>query len=175
LETQACALREALTTKDVEMNEEPERRAPIVLLVGAAAMIVLLGALYLASRYAPATVTPPDQPLPMGAAEQAYAPQVEFVDMKVARATNFLNQEATFVFGTTANNGPRSIRQVEVTFEFHDVFQQVVLRDKQRLFGPSAAPLAPSQTRDFQLTYDTMPAQWNQAPPSVHITGLALE
>jgi hypothetical protein len=135
----------------------------------------VIAVVYFASRYAPVTVTPAEQPLPMGSAEQAYAPQIQFQELKVARATNFLNQEATFVFGTTANNGPRAIRQIEVTFEFHDVFQQVVLRDKQRLFSSSAAPLAPSQTRDFQITYDTMPAQWNQAPPSVKVTGLTLE
>jgi hypothetical protein len=157
------------------MSEDSDRRAPVVLLVGAVAMIVLIGVVYFAGRYAPVTATPAEQPLPMGAPEQAYAPQIQFVDMKVARATNFLNQEATFVFGTTSNNGPRAIRQIEVTLEFHDVFQQVVLRDKQRLFSPTAAPLAANQTRDFQLTYDAMPAQWDQAPPSVKVTGLALE
>jgi len=131
---------------------------------------------YFASRVAPKTSVAPEQPLPMGAPEQAYAPQIQFLDMKVARATNFLNQEATFVFGTTANNGPRAIRQIEVTFEFHDIFQQVVLRDeKERLFSPTAVPLAPNQQRDFQLTYDTLPAQWNQAPPTVKITGLQLQ
>jgi hypothetical protein len=157
------------------MSNDTERKAPTVLLVGAAAMILLLGLVYFASRVAPSPAVAPEQPLPMGAPEQAYAPQIQFLDMKVARATNFLNQEATFVFGTTANNGPRAIQQIEVTFEFHDVFQQVVLRDKQRLFSPTAAPLAPNQMRDFQLTYDTMPAQWNQAPPSVKITGLQLQ
>lgn len=157
------------------MSEDTERKAPTVLLVGAAAMIVVIGLVYFASRVAPTTTVAPEQALPMGAPEQAYAPQIQFLDMKVARATNFLNQEATFVFGTTANNGPRAIRQIEVTFEFHDVFQQVVLRDKQRLFSPTAAPLAPSQQRDFQLTYDSMPAQWNQAPPSTRITGLQLQ
>jgi hypothetical protein len=157
------------------MSEDTERRAPVVLIVGAVAMIVLIGVVYLASRYAPASATAPDQPLPMGAAEQAYAPQIQFQEMKVGRATNFLNQEATFVFGTTANTGPRSIRQIEVTLEFHDVFQQVVLRDKQRLFSPTAVPLAPNDKRDFQLTYDSMPAQWNQAPPTVQVTGLVLQ
>jgi len=157
------------------MSEDTERKAPTVLLVGAVAMIVLIGVVYFASRVAPSTAVAPEQPLPMGAPEQAYAPQVQFQDLKVARATNFLNQEATFVFGTTANNGPRAIRQIEITLEFHDVFQQVVLRDKQRLFSPTAAPLAPNQQRDFQLTYDSMPAQWNQAPPTVTVTGLQLQ
>jgi hypothetical protein len=157
------------------MSEESNNRAPIVLLVGAVAMIVIVGALYFASRYAPAPATSPEQPLPMGAAEQAYAPQIQFLDLKVARAANFLNQEVTFVFGTTSNNGPRAIRQIEVTLEFHDVFNQVVLRDKQRLFSPTAVPLAPNDRRDFQLTYESIPAQWNQASPTVKIVGLALE
>lgn len=157
------------------MSEESNNRAPVVLLVGAVAMIVIVGALYFASRYAPAPSTSPEQPLPMGAAEQAYAPQIQFLDLKVARAANFLNQEVTFVFGTTSNNGPRAIRQIEVTLEFHDVFNQVVLRDKQRLFSPTAVPLAPNDRRDFQLTYESIPAQWNQASPTVKIVGLALE
>lgn len=157
------------------MSDDTERKAPTVLLVGAAAMILLIVLVYFASRVAPTQTVAPEQPLPMGAPEQAYAPQIQVLDLKVARATNFLNQEATFVFGTTANNGPRAIKQIEVEFDFHDVFQQVVLRDKQRLFSPTAAPLAPNQMRDFQLTYDTMPAQWNQAPPTVKITGLQLQ
>ncbi len=67
------------------------------------------------------------------------------------------------------------IRQIEITLEFHDVFNQVVLRDKQRLFSPTAVPLAPNDRRDFQLGYETLPAQWNQAYPTIRITGLQLQ
>jgi hypothetical protein len=111
----------------------------------------------------------------MGPAEQAYVPSIQFLEPKVGRAANFLNQEVTFVFGTVLNNGSRNVKQIEVTLEFHDVFQQVVLRDKQRLFGPNAVPLGPQDKRDFQIGDETMPAQWNQAYPTVHITGLDLQ
>jgi hypothetical protein len=156
-------------------HEETNRRSPAVLFIGAAALVVVLGLVYLASRYAPAPATVTEQTLPMGTAEQAYAPQIEFLEPQVARASNFLNQEVTFVFGAVKNNGPRPVRQIEVTVEFHDVFRQVVLRDKQRLFGPRAIPLESYQRRDFQLTYESMPVQWNQAYPEMRITGLALE
>jgi len=159
----------------MEGNQETSRGSPAILIVGSAALVVLLGLLYWASRYAPAPATAPEQPLPMGTAEQAYVPQIEFLEPQVARASNFLNQEVTFVFGAVRNNGPRGIRQIEITLEFHDVFQQVVLRDKQRLFGPRAIPLESHQRRDFQLTYEQLPAQWNQAYPMIRITGLALE
>jgi hypothetical protein len=155
--------------------EEEKSRAPIVLLVGAIAALLLIGVFYLIGRLTPAPAKTVEQPLPMGPAEQAYVPQIQFLEPKVARAANFLNQEVTFVFGTVLNNGARPIRQIEVTLEFHDPFNQVVLRDKQRLFGPNAVPLAPHDRRDFQLGYETLPVQWNQAYPTMTITGLQLQ
>jgi hypothetical protein len=157
------------------MSEEKNSRAPMVLLVGVAALALLIGGVYLVSYLTPAPAKVRVQALPLGPAEQAYVPQIQFLEPKVARAANFLNQEVTFVFGTVQNNGSRSIEQIEVTLEFHDVFHQVVLRDKERLFGPNAAPLVPSQHRDFQIGYETIPVQWNQAYPSIRITGLALK
>ena len=129
--------------------DEEKSRAPIVLLVGVVAALLLIGIFYLVARLTPAPTKTVEKPLPMGAAEQAYVPQIQFLEPKVARAANFLNQEVTFVFGTLLNNGPRPIRQIEVTLEFHDVFNQVVLRDTQRLFSATAVPLAPNQRRDL--------------------------
>ena len=163
------------TKKDQVMGEEEKSRAPLVLLVGVGAALLLIGIFYLVARLTPAPAKTVEQPLPMGPAEQAYAQQIQFLEPKVARAANFLNQEVTFVFGTVLDNGPRPIRQIEVTLEFHDVFNQVVLRDKQRLFSPTAVPLAPHDRRDFQLGYETLPVQWNQAYPTIHITGLLLQ
>lgn len=147
----------------------------MVLLVGAIAALLLIGVFYVIGRLTPAPAKTVEQPLPMGPAEQAYVPNIQFLEPKVARAANFLNQEVTFVFGTVSNNGSQRIRQIEITLEFHDPFGQVVLRDKQRLFSPTAPPLAPHQQRDFQLGYETIPIQWNQAYPIVRITGLQLQ
>ena len=138
-------------------------------------MTLIIGGLYVAARLTPAPAPAIEVPLPMGAAEQAYVPQIQFLEPKVARASNFLNQTVTLVFGTVQNSGSRGVKQIEITLEFHDVFNQVVLRDKQRLFTPTAAPLAPNDQRDFQLGYETLPAQWNQAYPTIRITGLQLQ
>jgi hypothetical protein len=159
----------------LQNNPEPRRGSPVVLVLGAAAMLIVIALVYWASRYAPAPIKPPEIPVVMGPAETEYVSHIEFLEPQVARATNFLNQEATFVFGTVKNNGPRSIRQIEVTLEFHDVFKQVVLRDKERLFSADAIPLESYHMRDFQITYEKMPAQWDQDYPTVHITGLALQ
>ena len=151
------------------------RRVPAVLIIGTAALVVLIGLLYWASQYAPPPAVPHELPLTMRPAEEDYVAHIEFLEPNVARAANFLNQEVTFVFGTLRNNGPGAIRQIELTLEFHDVFGQVVLRDKVRLFSPDAIPLESNKTRDFQITYETLPVQWNQAYPSLRVSGLALQ
>src|SRR3984893_18674019 len=129
--------------------DDEKSRAPIVLLIGAAAALLLIGVFYLVARLTPAPTKAVEQPLPMGPAEQAYVPQIQFLEPKDARAANFLNEALTLVFGTVLNNGPRVIRQIEVTLELHDPFNQVVWTYKQRLFGPNAVPLAPHDRRDF--------------------------
>jgi hypothetical protein len=153
---------------------EERSRVPIAFMAGIGIVALLIGAAILVNHFSTPAGPQVDKPLPMGTAEQSYAPQIQFLEPKMSRAANFLNQEVTFVFGTVQNGGQRKIRMIEVTLEFHDVFNQVVLRDKQRLWLPDAPPLKPGEQRDFQITYETMPAQWNQVYPTIHITGLDL-
>ncbi len=149
-------------------------RLPIAFLAGLVIVTLLIGAAALLSRYSTPSGPEVVKPLPMGPSEQAYAQQIHFLEPKMSRAANFLNQEVTFVFGTLENAGNRRIKQIEITLEFHDPFNQVVLRDKQRLFLSKEAPLAPGQQRDFQVGYEHISAQWNNVYPSIRITGLDL-
>jgi len=157
------------------IDEEPKSRAPLILAVGLVAAALIVGGVYLAGRLSPSSAPAPQQAPPMGPAEQAYVPQIQFLEPKVTRAANFLNQDVTFVWGTVANNGSRPVKQIEITLEFQDPFKQVVLRDKQLLFTPTSAPLAPKEQRDFQIDYESIPVEWNQAYPVIRITGLQLQ
>jgi hypothetical protein len=150
-------------------------RFPVAFLVGVVIVSVLVAGAVELSKYSEPAGPQPLKPLPMGPAEQAYAARVHFLDPKMSRAANFLNQEVTFIFGTVQNGGSRQIRQIEVTLEFHDVFNQVVLRDKQRLFPPHTPPIPPGERRDFELAYEHIPVQWNQVYPAMRITGLDLK
>jgi hypothetical protein len=154
---------------------EERSRLPIAFLAGLVIVTLLTGGAVLFSRYSTPSGPEVVKPLPMGPSEQAYAPQIHFLEPKMSRAANFLNQEVTFVFGTLENGGNRRIKQIEITLEFHDPFNQVVLRDKQRLFLPGQAPLARGQQRDFQVGYEHISAQWNNVYPSIRITGLNLD
>ena len=150
-------------------------RLPAAFVAGLVIVTILIGAAVLLSRYSTPAGSEALKPLPMGSSEQAYAPQIHSLEPKMSRAANFLNQEVTFVFGTFQNSGNRRIKQIEITLEFHDPFNQVVLRDKQRLFTKYDPPLAAGQQRDFQVGYEHIAAQWNNVYPTIRVTGLDLD
>ena len=154
---------------------EERSRLPVAFLIGIVIVAVLVGAVFLYSRYAGTSDSEVDKPLPMGIEEQSYAPNIHFLEPKMSRAANFLNQEVTYVFFTVENAGTRKVQNIEVTVEFHDPFNQVILRDKQRLFLPTAQPFEPGQQRDVQIPYEHIPPQWNNAFPSVVVSGLSFK
>ncbi len=157
------------------MTEESKSGIPMAFLAGLVVVGLLLGGVFLLTRGSRSGGPIVEKPLPMGAAEQAYASQIHFSELKMSRAANFLNQEVTFLFGSVSNDGPRALHEIEVTIEFHDLFNQVVLRDTRRVFGARSAPLAAGQRREFQFGFEHVPQGWNQQYPSIRVTGLLFE
>lgn len=156
------------------MTPEEKSRFPSIFLAALAAIVLAVAALLLLTRNPKSAGTEAAR-LPMGPAEQAYRVNVRIFDLRMSRAANFLNQEVTFLFGSVANEGSRSIRDMEVTVEFFDSFNQVVLRDSQHLWSPRASALRPGEVRQFQLGFEHMPADWNHQYPSLRVTGLLLD
>ncbi|HEY2645469.1 MAG TPA: hypothetical protein VGI34_00760 [Candidatus Acidoferrales bacterium] len=154
---------------------EERSRLPVAFLVGIVIVAVLVTAAVLYSKYAVPAISEDDRPLVVGPAEQAYSSQIHFLEPKMSRAANFLNQEVTYVFCTVENSGDRKVHQIEVTVEFHDPFKQVILRDKQRLFLSTAPPFMPGQQRDVQIPYEHIPPQWDNDFPSIVVTGLTFK
>jgi len=148
---------------------------PIALAAGALVVLTLVAGLVLLTRLTQSHGPAPEAKLPYGPTEQAYSERIHFMNIQMARATNFLNQEFTYVAGTISNDGTRTLRALEVTLEFHDPMNQVVLRETQRLIGRSEQPLGGGQRRNFQITLDHVPATWDQQYPSIRASGLILE
>lgn len=155
-----------------------EQRSQFSLTFAAGACIVLLLAagLVLATHFAKRHGTgAPSQGLPFGPVEQAYAGSIHFDGIQMSRSSNLLNEEFTYVNGTLSNDGSRTLRGLDVAIEFRDPFGQLVLRDTERLVQPASPPVPPGQQRDFQVTLEHVPAEWNQQLPSIRVTGLILE
>lgn len=112
--------------------------------------------------------------LPFGLAEQAYAPNIQIENLVPSRAENFLNQEVTIFNGQVTNAGNTPVSNVELTLEFADEMNQVILRESRVLLPAQAAPLAPGERRNFDISFDHIPPSWNIRQPAVHISGILL-
>jgi len=66
------------------------------------------------------------------------------------------------------------VRQIEVTVEYRDQINQLVLREKESLLA-RGVPLGPGEKREFQLNFENVPNSWNRQYPVIRVTGLQLE
>ena len=160
------------------MELEEKRGFPVAALVGAVIVVLLAVAVLVVTRERPPAATSATSRLPFGPTEEAYAGQFQFSDIQMSRATNLLNQELTFVQGVVKNGGTRGVQEIEVTVEFRDVLNQVVLRETRRLFGKASGRnelLRGGESRGFQLTFEHVPADWNRQYPAFRVSGLRFE
>jgi hypothetical protein len=161
---------------DTAGGEYKERsRMPAAFAAGLIVVMIIVGAFELITRSTKATTPSIQQHLPFGPAEQKAVEHVHLQDLRLSQATNFLNQEFTFISGVLSNDGVNTLLDAEVVMEFRDPFNQVVLKETRRVFGPNAPPLYGGQKRSFEITLDSVPATWNKQYPSIRITGLALQ
>ncbi len=159
------------------MDAEEKREFPWHFVAGGIATVLIVGGLVLfpGGRSSGPEV---QQQLPFGEPEKAYAERIAFSDIKMSRASNLLDQEITFVHGVLENRGARVIRDIEITIEFRDLMNQVVLRETLRPFGPSGparTPLQAGRGREFHLNLESVPPDWNRKYPTIRVTGLLLE
>lgn len=155
------------------MNEEKHSFAVPVAIGAVIVLLLVVAGAYLLDRSS--TGSTAEDRLPFGAREQAAAGRIRFVDIKLSRAANFLEQEVTFITGSVENAGTEDVRQIEVQMEFFNLLNQVVLRQSRRLDWRKTTALPGSFSREFEFTLEFLPHDWNQHAPTFRITGLALE
>ena len=137
------------------------------------AVLVIVGALYfLPGRQSPPGSAPPCTHFTFGAREQAYAPRIHIENIALSRAENFLHQEITTLTGELVNGGDRALRGVEVTIEFSDDMQQIALREGRPVLTALTPALAAGEHREFDISFEHIPASWNRQTPSVRVSGL---
>ena len=90
--------------------------------------------------------------------------------MKMSAAENFIGDTITYLDANITNQGSETVRSVELQLEFVDTLGQVVLRDSAYPVTSRTLPLEAGKSRAFQVSFDHMPADWNQAPPRVTVT-----
>ncbi len=99
--------------------------------------------------------------------QKAYFGSLEFSDLHMSAAENFLGNTVTYLDGRVRNQGTRTLRRLDVELNLVDTLKQVVLRETAHPLTDHVAPLKPGEARAFRVTFEHMPVDWNHAPPTV--------
>jgi hypothetical protein len=65
------------------------------------------------------------------------------------------------------NKGTKAVSRLDVDLTFVDTLNQVVLRERAHPVSPHTQPLKAGEAKDFRMSFEHMPAEWNQAVPSM--------
>jgi hypothetical protein len=82
---------------------------------------------------------------------------------------SYLNQQVVEITGSVANNGDRKLALVEINCVFYDGYGQLVLRERVPVVSRKMGGLAPGETKQFRLPFDSIPESWNQVMPTMVI------
>ncbi len=152
----------------------------IPIAIGAVAVLVAIGIIMFFSRGSSRQADVP-------AAADPYAASLPISDVKMSTADNFAGQQVTYIEGKITNNGGKTVKNAVLQITFHDSLGQVAQKENQRLMvittrepyidtAPlSSAPLKPSQTREFRLTFEHVSGDWNMQVPEVSVLKISTE
>ena len=161
-------------------TEERQKRTShlgVTLVLAAVVVLVIAASLWFLFKSPPApqrgtlqlVVTPR-----MGDVEKDYAKNLRVENIVMSRAENFLHQEVTTLNAEIVNGGPLAIAVLELSVEFTDEMNQVVLREARGVLGTPPAVLTPGERRSFEISFDHVPSSWNMQQPAVRVTNLQL-
>ncbi len=156
----------------------PEERATYpVMAWGVAALvaIVLAGVFVYLGRKKPEALPSTLQPA------DAYASSLSMTQFAMSEAANLSGGKLTYLDGHVSNTGGRTVTSVTVQVVFGndeamppqiDTLPLNLIRTRQPYVDiepVSADPLKPGDDREFRLTFETVPENWNTQMPVVRI------
>lgn len=156
--------------------EKPRLSVSSLVMIGVLLLVVGVSVWFLlrpSTVHAPSTGSPAQQ-LQMTPVEQAYLKNVQIGNIALSRAENFLHQEVTILNGEVYNAGNQPVSNLRITTTFADEMNQIVLKESRAVLGSPEQPLAPSERRAFEISFDHVPNSWNLQQPSVIATSLRL-
>jgi hypothetical protein len=143
--------------------------------VAALIVVVVVGALLFVGRKKPAP--PPNTLL----APDAYAASLPLSQFAMSESGNLSGGKLTYLDGHVRNTGNRTVTAVTVQVVFKndvamppqiDTVPLTLIRMKDPYIDTqavSANPLKPGDDREFRLTFETVPDNWNQQMPEVRV------
>ena len=154
-------------------RNRPERGGLPLAAWGVAALIVIVvvAALVYAGRKKPAPAPSTLQPA------DAYAASLPLSQFAMSEAANLSGGKLTYLDGHVQNTGSRTVTGITVQVVFQndealapqiDTVPLTLIRTKEPYIDTepvSANPLKPGDDREFRLTFESVPDNWNRRCP----------
>jgi hypothetical protein len=140
---------------------------PVAVAITAVLLLGVAGFLYLNYK---AKQPPPELP-PLTGDARAYVAggHLPISEVQMAAHESYLKQQVVEITGKIGNTGNRVIETAEIYCVFYDSYGQVILRERVAIVSKKMGKLAPGETKDFRLPFDTIPESWNQVLPQIVI------
>lgn len=162
---------------------EPSRGPWVGLAIGAVIIGGIIAYLIYSSRGSERNFTPAvaiAQPAP----EDPYAKNLAITGPQMAEASNMLGGKMTSLEAHIANHGDKTVIGANIEVTFRNSLNQVVQRESQPLMIITArepalditaannSPLRPGDTKDLQLNFEHISADWNRQYPELRVTNV---
>jgi hypothetical protein len=143
--------------------------------VAALIVVVLAGALVYAGHRKPAAAPRTLEPA------DAYAANLPLSQLEMSESTNLSGGKLTYLDGHVRNAGDRTVSAATLQVVFQndeglapqiDTVPLTLIRMKEPYIDTepvSADPLKPGDDREFRLTFETVPENWNTQMPDVRL------
>lgn len=157
------------------VEEERDTSRLIIFAAVAGVLVVILGIAFLLR-----------EPPKVARTASPYVANLKFSDFKMSAEENFIGATVSYIDGSVANTGDKTVTRIVVDVVFKDDVGQMAQDEPDvplrvlRTSGPypeavdlSVSPLGPGQSQPFRLTFDHISAQWNRQYPEIRVTDVA--
>lgn len=163
-------------------TREPRNWKPLIFAGSAVLLVVLL--LLLVGHRAQQAGNPGGAGL---AAPAAYASSLTLTNIQMSESTSVSGGKITYLDGVVTNRGTKTVTGITVQVAFKDFTNMLAAKDTLPLnlirtrepyvdIEPvNAAPIAPGQSHDFRLIFDSVPDTWDGAYPQTRVIGVTAQ
>lgn len=146
--------------------------------ISPAGIVIGLAGILIMGAFGWLTFGPKPAPLPPPRLTQeakSYLANLALSNVHMQAAESYVNSRLVEILGDISNKGNRTVKLAEVTCVFSDYSGVEIARERALVVGGRTGPLAPGETKSFRLPFDTIPASWNQAMPTLIIAQIQFE
>jgi hypothetical protein len=146
-------------------------------------LAAVVGVAFFVSKPGPAPAPAATEGTPL----HPYAAQLQFTDLQMSTAQNFVGATVTYLEGKVSNAGDKAVSGATVESIFRNSLGEMVQKEAQPLMyihvrkpytdvtDLRSNPLQPGETREFRLTFDHVSADWNRGFPELRITAVSFQ